>query len=149
MDRSREDPGKSTRPGSAALVEDLDLSEAWRLIESGYRGRLSVIGGDDAPDIFPLDYVTRSRQIYCRTAPGMKALLLARNPRVAFEVDGDGTAGAWSVVIRGVAWRVDDADDAAQSGVTDFRSSAPPPRDVLLRIAPFSVLGRRLRARLE
>ena len=69
-------------------------------------GRLALaVDGD--PDIFPVNYVVDGPRVLFRTAPGSKLAELSVNPRVAFEVDEyDETYGA-SVVLKGVAERLE------------------------------------------
>ena len=96
------DQGPIDRPLSND-VEGLRLNECWEVLASLTIGRLAVLGADGAPDLFPVDYLTHGERIYVRTAPGSKLMDVARDPRVAFEVDAVGDGLAWSVVVRGTA----------------------------------------------
>lgn len=133
-------------------MEDLPLRECWRLAVSGTEdgvGRIGFIAPDGGPDIVPINYIVTRRQIYCRTSPGTKATAIMKNPQVAFEVDGTDGVKRWSVVFRGVAWRMEDESEIYDSGITGADPLVPLPTTVFLRIAPLRVSGRRFTARVE
>jgi nitroimidazol reductase NimA-like FMN-containing flavoprotein (pyridoxamine 5'-phosphate oxidase superfamily) len=96
----------------AVLTED----QCWDLLERHELGRLGLtVGGE--PDIFPVNYVTDGPRLLFRTAPGSKLAELTVNPHVAFEVDEHDETFAASVVVKGVARRLElqreiDAADA-------------------------------------
>ncbi len=126
-------------------VEGLRLTECWSVLASLSVGRLAVLGDDDAPDIFPVNYVTHDELIYVRTAPGSKLMDVARDPRVAFEVDAAGGELAWSVVVRGAAARLDADDEIEASGVLDLQSANPTAKNDFVCITPREITGRRFR----
>lgn len=133
------------RPLSAD-VEGLRLEECWAALASETLGRLSVLGKDGAPDIFPLNYLVHEERIYLRSAPGVKIVDIVRDPRVAFEVDAIANGIAWSVVIRGTATRLDTDDEIVASGVHDLISANPTAKYNYFRIDPRQITGRRFRA---
>lgn len=149
----QQDPA-STRPivdddphDPRATIERLSDRECWDLAAAtDGPGRLGFIAPDGAPDVVPLDFAVTNRQIYCRTSPGAKATAITDNPQVAFEIDGVAGAQRWSVVFRGVAWRMEEQAEIDQSGITALAPSLPLPTDVFLRIAPLRVTGRRFTA---
>ncbi len=147
-DRSETGAPEFPQLSRGTTVEELSTRECWRLAddESGV-GRMGFIAPDGAPDIVPLNFLVAQRQIYCRTSPGTKTAALTRNPQVAFEVDGIAGAKRWSVVFRGIAWRMDDETEIYASGVTALTPHLPLPTTVFLRIAPLHVVGRRFTAR--
>lgn len=124
-------------------VEELDDEECWRLIARGSLGRLAVVAGDGMPDVFPMNFLVRDRHIFLRTAPGGKLQSVAARPAVAFEVDGATTTHFWSVVVHGLAQRLD-ADDAIEmSGVLDLQSLNPIPKNDFVELRPTTITGRR------
>ena len=94
----------------------LSEEECWNLLARGELGRLALaVNGE--PDIFPVNYVIDGPRLLFRTAPGSKLAELAANPHVAFEVDEYDDTSAASVVVKGVAKRLElqreiDAADA-------------------------------------
>lgn len=131
----------------AMPIEHLSDEQCWELATAAHGpGRLGFIAPDGAPDVVPLDFTITNRQIYCRTSPGTKATAITDNPQVAFEIDGVAGAQRWSVVFRGVAWRMEERAEIDQSRVTDLTPSLPVPTHVFLRIAPLRVTGRRFTA---
>lgn len=138
------DLGPIDRPLSSD-VEGLLLSECWEVLASLSIGRLALLAPDGAPDLFPVNYLTHRERIYVRTAPGSKLMDVARDPRVAFEVDAVGDGLAWSVVVRGTAARLDADDEIEQSGVLDLQSTNPTVKSNFVRITPREITGRRFR----
>lgn len=138
---------RPTADDPATPIEHLTDRECWELAASAHGpGRLVFIAPDGAPDVVPLDFTVTNRQIYCRTSPGTKATAITDNPQVAFEIDGAAGAQRWSVVFRGVAWRMEEQPEIDRSGVAALTPSLPLPTDVFLRIAPLRVTGRRFTA---
>lgn len=88
------------------VVRELSEEESWAELRHGPVGRLAVsVGG--RPDIFPLNFVVHDGALYFRTAPGTKLLELAVNEHVALEVDSWTYDQARSVVVQGVAKRLE------------------------------------------
>lgn len=121
----------------------ISTAECWKLLEAHDVGRLALVDPDNAPDIFPVNFVAYEGALYLRTAPDVKDVALVRNPECAFEVDGHDEAGWWSVVVRGAAARVDDPVEVERSGVGHLRTASPRHKPHVLRIAPRAVTGRR------
>ncbi|MFT4220163.1 MAG: pyridoxamine 5'-phosphate oxidase family protein [Microbacterium sp.] len=144
---SEQDAGPFARPLSSDL-EGLRLEECWDALRSASLGRLAVLGPDGAPDIFPMNYTVSEERIFVRSAPGAKLVDLARDPRVAFEVDSVGDI-VWSVVVRGTAARLDADDEIEASGVLDLRSASPTGKQDFIRISPREITGRRFRSALR
>jgi len=130
------------------LVERLSTAACWQLLEQGELGRLAVDGVDGRPDVFPVNYLVHAGSLFIRTAPGSKLADIAAHPDAAFEVDGDGEAFRWSVVVRGSAHVVVNDDDIRESGVDSLSSWNPTRKDRFIRLTPVTVTGRRFRRRL-
>lgn len=128
----------TTTSGSSV---ELDAEECWRLLRAENLGRLAVVGASGA-EIFPLNYLVHDNELYFRTAPGSKLDALATNPDAAFEIDGRSRRRVWSVVARGVAQPVTDAEQVAWSGVSRMPTDLPGEKHhYLVMVAP-EVTGR-------
>ena len=131
-------------------LELLSEDEAVRLLAGGVVGRIGITIGA-LPAIFPVNYRLIDGVIIFRTAPGSKMSAAAGGSVVAFEVDDwqlDDRSG-WSVLAVGRATVVDDgalADQALAAHLEPFVDGA---RNVLVRIEPTFVSGRRLVHGLE
>lgn len=133
-----------TATPSAAGVRALGAEACWDLLRSSSLGRLAVAAADGV-DLFPVNYVVSRDTILFRSAPGSKLVDTADDPRVAFEVDGADDRYRWSVVVRGVARRLDADDDIEASGVLALTALAPGEKANYVRITPRVVSGRRFR----
>lgn len=102
--------------GTHAAMEELEPATCWALLAAAEVGRLAVVV-DSAPDVFPVNHAVLGERVLLRTAAGTK-LFASLGRDVAFEVDGDDGAAAWSVVAKGVAEEV--LDEQGRS-VADMR----------------------------
>ncbi len=84
--------------------------EAWDLLRSAPVGRLATVI-DRQPDIFPVNFIVEDSAVIFRTAEGSKLLQVTINARVAFQADEWVTDTGWSVVVKGTATEVEDADE--------------------------------------
>lgn len=141
---TREEPHPSP-PGTerARQVEELDTAECWRLLETANLGRLAIEGHDGRPDVFPVNHLVHNGNVYIRSAPGTKLSSIAKNPAVAFEIDGETANFQWSVVLHATAHRLDLDDEIEQSGVLELVSASPTVKHDVIRLSPESVTGRR------
>lgn len=128
-----------------AGVEELSTAECWRLVESTALGRLAMVAPDGRPDVFPINFVVHTGNLFIRSAPGTKLWSIAMNPAVAFEVDGMDDRSCWSVVIRADAERMDTDSEIEASGVLDLVSWNPTEKFDFIRLVPIAVTGRRFR----
>lgn len=95
---------------SEPILRELTAEESWVELRRAQVGRLAV-AVDGKPDLFPLNHVAHEGALYFRTAPGSKLLELTVNDRVAFEVDTWTYDEARSVVVKGVAERLEHQAD--------------------------------------
>lgn len=133
--------------GFGAITE-LTSADCWRLLHDTALGRIAVSAAGTV-DIFPINYAVDGETIVFRTAPGTKLLELAINDRVAFEIDGHDDHEAWSIVIKGVAERMErqsEMDAAENLGLTPW---IPTLKYRWVRIHPAEVSGRRFMLGLE
>lgn len=136
----------STASPSTGAVEVMSDAECWRLLVHSKLARLAVEAIDGAPDIFPVNYVaSQDRRLYLRSAPGSKLMAIAAHSSVALEIDGYDDTVAWSVVVRGVAERLDADDEIEASGVLQLVSWSPTTKHDFVRITPRATTGRRFR----
>ncbi|MET0713603.1 MAG: pyridoxamine 5'-phosphate oxidase family protein [Mycetocola sp.] len=122
-------------------VRELTEAESLQFLADAPVGRI-VIAVGDITDIYPVTHTVVDGAVYFRTAPGDKLAGLASNAAVLFEAD-DLTGGrAWSVIVRGLARRLEHDDEIAP--VLDRLRSpfARGRKDVLVRIVPSGVSGR-------
>jgi nitroimidazol reductase NimA-like FMN-containing flavoprotein (pyridoxamine 5'-phosphate oxidase superfamily) len=125
-------------------VRELTEEECWDRVAAAPYGRLAMSVFDDV-DIVPVNVVLSDGDLYFRTAPGSKLAEIAANPRVAFEVDGYDDDTAFSVVVKGVAERIEhyaDIDAAEELPLTPW---IPTTKYRWVRIHPESVTGRSFR----
>lgn len=134
---------EATTPEGTTQIRELAPNECWERVRGSVMARLAVVH-DDAPDIFPVNFVIDHGTVVIRTAGGTKHTA-ARNHVVAFEVDGYDldTTEAWSVVLRGRATEVYAVDEAIEAMHLPLFPWAPGPKPHLLRITPDTVTGRR------
>ena len=124
-----------------AVVTALSEEECWALLSRRELGRLALtVQGE--PDIFPVNYVVDGPRLFFRTAPGSKLSELSVNPHVAFEVDEHDETYAASVVVKGLAERLElqhEIDDADALPLTPW---IPTLKYRWVRIVPTSISGR-------
>lgn len=125
-----------------AVVTALSEEECWNVLARCRLGRLALtVRGE--PDIFPVNHVVDGPRVLFRTAPGSKLAELSVNPRVAFEVDEyDDTFGA-SVVLKGVAERIELQREIDLADALPLTSWIPTLKYRWVRIVPTSITGRR------
>lgn len=122
--------------------EALSVEASWRHLRRRDVGRLAV-RRDEGVDIFPVNYKVGPRAIYFRSGPGAKLELLTAHPEVAFEVDGGRGASRWSVVLRGVARRLDADLEIAASGAADIATWDASEKLNYIRLDVDTITGRR------
>jgi len=130
------------KPDEVPEVEYLAQDECWVLLAAAPMGRLGV-RADGGVDIFPVNFAVNDGAIYIRSAPGSKLVDIAHASSVAFEVDGSRRRTHWSVVVQGTAERMSLDSDIQTSGVLELPTMTSSAKWNYVRIAPFSVSGRR------
>ena len=131
--------------------EVLARAECLRLVAvaaaAGAVGRVAV-SGEGAPLVQPVSFAYANGQVVVRVGDGL-LWRRATGRLVAFEVDGTGGSAcgplAWSVVVRGLAWRLD--EDALGTPSAGPVPLVPAPGDRFLAIRADVVTGRRFRPR--
>lgn len=98
-------------------VDELTTAECWAMLHDHELGRLGSHLGPEV-HLTPVNYAVDGDTLLFRTAPGSKLVGVLMNPDVVFEIDEHDGTTARSVVVRGVARRLDEdqehrADEAA------------------------------------
>lgn len=125
-------------------VEMLDERECWELLEQAPLGRIALAAAGEV-DIFPINFAVHDGALWFRTAPGTKLLELTVHPRVALEIDGWDDEKAYSVVVKGVAERLEHGSEIAEAERIGLAPWVPTLKYRWVRIRPHSVTGRRFR----
>ncbi|MCU1551838.1 MAG: pyridoxamine 5-phosphate oxidase family protein [Glaciihabitans sp.] len=133
--------GSTTTSAADNGVRILGEDECWRLLAESKLGRFAVKFGDGV-DVFPVNYLTRGRELFFRSAPGSKLMDLTREPRIAFEIDGEHARHVWSVVVHGTAHRLGTDHEIEESGIQSLETWHPSEKFNYVRISPESVTGR-------
>jgi nitroimidazol reductase NimA-like FMN-containing flavoprotein (pyridoxamine 5'-phosphate oxidase superfamily) len=89
-----------------SVVTELSDQECREKLAAEVLGRLALHVRNHL-DLFPINFVYQSGDIFFRTAPGTKLLELTINTEVVFEIDGYSDSEAWSVIARGIAERLE------------------------------------------
>lgn len=121
----------------------LSTAECWEMLEHEKLGRLALIGEDDVPDVFPVNYLAHEGSIYIRSAHDSKLLRIAAHPVAAFEVDGAQDEQVWSVVVRGTIARLTDEAEIERAGAGRIASWSPRHKPFVLKLTGHTVTGRR------
>jgi len=130
-----------------AVLTVLSTEECLRLLAEHPARVGRITAASERPDILPVNYCLDDHgMVVLRTEPGKKLDAAARGRFVAFEVDEmePEARRGWSVLIRGWAEEVTDAEDIARLRQLPLRSWAPGSRDHFVRIRPEIVSGRRI-----
>ena len=123
-----------------SVVSVLGEDECWNLLARRELGRLAVTLGEE-PDIFPVNYAVDGPRVLFRTAPGSKLAELTINPRVAFEVDEYDETFAASVVVKGVATRLELQRDIDAADALPLVPWIPTLKYRWVQITPTSITG--------
>lgn len=131
-------------PEVPSPVEELEPAQCFHLLAGSSLGRLAV-EDESGVDVFPVNYLVHENSIYFRSGPGTKLIRLTGAPHVAFEVDGQEHDLTWSVVVKGVAHRLDSDEEIRASGIGEGRSAHPSEKLNYIRVRPQQISGRRFR----
>ena len=129
-------------PDLAPGTAELDEHECWELLRNQEVGRLAVAIANH-PDIFPVNYVVDHATIVFRTAEGTKLAAAVLGVSVAFEIDGEGDGEAWSVVVKGRAFEIENMYELFDAVDLPLYSWNTAPKHRFVRIVPEQVTGRR------
>ncbi len=127
--------------GEGSVVE-LGEDENWQLLRQSSLGRLALSASGEI-DIFPVNYYADGETLLLRTAPGTKLLELTVNSRVAVEIDGFTDEEAWSVVVKGIAHRLERQAEIDEADEAPLVPWIPTLKYIYVRITPTTISGRR------
>ena len=125
-------------------AESLGVHDCWRYLRSTSICRIAFVHTGKV-EIFPVNYVPSNGTLLVRTGGGTKLDAVKERTAVSLEADGLNQYGtiAWSVVVKGHAAEVHDAEefqDAADAGLSPWQAG---PKNSLIRITPEEITGRR------
>lgn len=125
-------------------VSVLEAWECWQLLELAPMGRVALAAAGEI-DIFPINFVVDNECIYFRTAPGTKLVELTVNPDVAVQIDGWDEGEAYSVVVKGIAERLEHAAEVEAAERLGLTPWVPTLKYRWVRVRATEVQGRRFR----
>lgn len=130
--------------GAESAIKELGVHDCWKFLDSTSLCRIAFAHGD-AVENFPVNFVATNGTLLIRTGEGTKLSSLADGKTVAVEADGMNQYGtiAWSVIIKGHATGVSDAEetqDAMDAGLSPWQ---PGRKNILIRITPQAISGRK------
>lgn len=140
------------QPPAGAVLDELDEVECLRLLSTGGIGRIGF-SGRFGQTVLPVTYALHAGTIVFRTEGGspmdtdLRTGIAHADYQVAFEVDElhPDTREGWSVLVQGPVRPVESAAERAavlRAGVDPWPGGR---RDLVLRIVPRRVTGRRIR----
>ena len=121
-------------------VDELTTDECWEMLSTHSFGRLAFHLGPEV-HLTPINYAVEGRKLLFRTAPGNKLVGVAMNSDVVFEIDEYDATSARSVIVRGVARRLDE-DQQHRADEVPLRPWVPTAKYEVVEIDPDEVTGR-------
>lgn len=122
-------------------VIELSQQECWDLLRSHQFGRLAFHLGPEV-HLTPVNYMVDGDTLLFRTAPGNKLVGVAMNSDVVFEIDEYDEQIASSVIVRGVARRLDE-DQQHRADDVSLQPWVPTQKYEVVEIRPEEISGRR------
>ncbi len=121
-------------------IRELTQDECWEMLGNHTFGRLAFHLGLEV-HLTPVNYAVESRTLLFRTAPGNKLVGVEMNSDVVFEIDEYDATSARSVIVRGVARRLDE-DQQHRADEVPLHPWVPTPKYEVVEIRPDEVTGR-------
>ncbi len=122
-------------------IEVMTSADCWEFLRSHEFGRLAFHLAEQV-HITPVNYAVDEGTLLIRSAEGSKLLGVVMNPDIAFEVDEFDDDRAVSVVLRGVARKLDEHEEHRAENVP-LRPWISTLKYNVIEIAPTAVSGRR------
>jgi len=121
-------------------VTTLTTDQCWAMLHEHEFGRLAFhLAGE--VHLTPINYAVDHETLLFRTAEGSKLLGVVMNPDVAFEIDEYDEHRARSVVVRGVARRLEE-DEQYRTENIPLRPWVTSPKYDVVEIRPTEITGR-------
>jgi nitroimidazol reductase NimA-like FMN-containing flavoprotein (pyridoxamine 5'-phosphate oxidase superfamily) len=118
----------------------MTTDECWEMLRANEFGRLAFhLAGE--VHLTPINYAVEHDLLLFRTAEGSKLLGVVMNPDVAFEIDEFDEHHARSVVVRGVARRLEEHEEYRAENVP-LRPWVPTLKYDVVEIRPTEISGR-------
>lgn len=139
-------PGHQHEARRTTLV-DLDEPTARALIAPGGIGRV-VFADARGPVALPVNFRMLGDSIVFRTDATTSIAQGSSGRRISFEVDqiDDTFSTGWSVLVSGLAHRVEEPSEVEAIRALDLVAWAGGPREAFFRLEPDTITGRQLRA---
>jgi len=128
------------RAGPHPVLESLTADQCYEHLAAGGIGRI-VLSTGAGPVAFPVNFVFTDGAVVLRTSDSMTAKV---SGVVAFEVDhiDEAMSEGWSVLVRGHARLIEDAEERAVAAHLDIEPWAGGARLNVISIEPFEITGR-------
>ena len=123
-------------------VSEIPEESAWGYLASVDVGRIAVFS-DSTPEIYPVNFCLDGESVVFRSAPGSKLEKLVLDSHVAFEADGWTDEGGWSVLVRGTAALIEDADELARLAKAPLRPGVTTVKRNWVRVTPTRITALR------
>ena len=121
-------------------VTTLTSDQCWAMLHEHEFGRLAFhVAGE--VHLAPINYAVDHETLLFRTAEGSKLLGVVMNPDVAFEIDEYDDHRARSVVVRGVARRLEEDEEHRTENIP-LRPWVRSPKYDVVEIRPTEITGR-------
>lgn len=134
-------PGRG-RAGRHPLLRELSTEQCRAHLEVGGVGRV-VFRSERGPVAHPLNFAVDGEDVVVSTT-AEHAAAIAGSQRVSFEIDrvDEAMSEGWSVLVTGVARRIDDPNEVTSLDALGLAPWAGGPRHEWVRIRPDVVTGR-------
>lgn len=129
--------------GKEELVEEMTVEDCWEMLQAHEFARLAFHLGPEV-HLVPINYVVDHGGLVFRTAPGNKLAGVLMNPDVVLEVDEVDEHLARSVVVRGLARRLD-VDQQQRGRAVPLGPWVTAPKHDVVEIVPNEITGRAFR----
>jgi uncharacterized protein len=123
------------------VVHELTQDECWDELRREEFGRLAFLLGDEL-NLLPINYAVDADTLLFRTAEGGKLLGVVMHPEIVFEIDKFDDEHAVSVVVRGIAMKLEE-DEAHRAENVPLRPWVDTAKYNVVEIRPTGISGRR------
>jgi nitroimidazol reductase NimA-like FMN-containing flavoprotein (pyridoxamine 5'-phosphate oxidase superfamily) len=118
----------------------LTTEECWELLRADEFGRLAFRMVDEV-HLVPINYAVDGDTLLFRTSGGNKLLGVTMHPEVVFEIDSYDDEHAHSVIVRGIARRLEE-DEEHRAELVPLRPWVATPKYNVVEIRPTEITGR-------
>lgn len=125
------------------VITHLSVERCWELLRGDAFGRLAFRMGPEV-HLVPLNYAVDGETLLFRTAGGDKLLGVTMHPEVVFEIDSVDEESAQSVIVRGLARRLEENEEHRADDV-GLRPWTATIKYNVVEITPTEISGRAFR----